>query len=246
MNDYHVSDGWAFSGVLVRQAQAMGLHRDPDIVVPTASPTCKSVRTRIWQAVRVQDTFLSLILGRPPFSTLADCNIDYVINPSDAAHEHYQREVGDVVYIKAMWCFTTIVQRDLCQPLALDLSIAPTPQDRKNLIEKFHNFYQNLPDEYTNWTEATMTEMGKTNLHGVLQILFLVNNYWNCLMIIHQSDEAWKEDAENRFSPPTVEAAEKALDAYFVVHKLFGVRASVWWVLQHRSFTEAVCVPRKL
>ncbi len=31
INDNHASDGWAFAGVLMRQAYAMGLHRDPNI-----------------------------------------------------------------------------------------------------------------------------------------------------------------------------------------------------------------------
>lgn len=29
--DNHASDGWAFAGILVRQAYAMGLHRDPNV-----------------------------------------------------------------------------------------------------------------------------------------------------------------------------------------------------------------------
>lgn len=29
INDNHASDGWAFAGILMRQAYAMGLHRDP-------------------------------------------------------------------------------------------------------------------------------------------------------------------------------------------------------------------------
>ncbi|RAL64331.1 hypothetical protein DID88_002222 [Monilinia fructigena] len=37
INDNHASDGWAFAGILIRQAYAMGLHRDPNIVTPTAS-----------------------------------------------------------------------------------------------------------------------------------------------------------------------------------------------------------------
>ena len=31
INDNHASDGWAFAGILMRQAYAMGLHRDPNI-----------------------------------------------------------------------------------------------------------------------------------------------------------------------------------------------------------------------
>lgn len=31
INDNHASDGWAFAGIIMRQAYAMGLHRDPNI-----------------------------------------------------------------------------------------------------------------------------------------------------------------------------------------------------------------------
>lgn len=31
INDNHASDGWAFAGIVMRQAYAMGLHRDPNI-----------------------------------------------------------------------------------------------------------------------------------------------------------------------------------------------------------------------
>lgn len=34
INDDHASDGWAFGGILMRQAYAMGLHRDPNIGIP--------------------------------------------------------------------------------------------------------------------------------------------------------------------------------------------------------------------
>jgi hypothetical protein len=41
MNDNHASDAWAFGGVLVRQAYAMGLHRDPDTIAPRCSRSDK-------------------------------------------------------------------------------------------------------------------------------------------------------------------------------------------------------------
>jgi hypothetical protein len=34
INDNHASDGWSFAGILMRQAYAMGLHRDPNIGNP--------------------------------------------------------------------------------------------------------------------------------------------------------------------------------------------------------------------
>lgn len=46
INDNHASDGWAFAGILIRQAYAMGLHRDPNIGAPPPPPPplCVCVR----------------------------------------------------------------------------------------------------------------------------------------------------------------------------------------------------------
>ena len=55
INDNHASDGWSFAGILMRQAYAMGLHRDPNIgmfcscssncVALPGSNTCNSSNT---------------------------------------------------------------------------------------------------------------------------------------------------------------------------------------------------------
>ncbi|KAI9870072.1 MAG: hypothetical protein M1830_004717 [Pleopsidium flavum] len=51
MDDNHASDGWAFSGLLIRQAYTMGLNRDPSIIVPHATPFEKQQRLKLKQAV---------------------------------------------------------------------------------------------------------------------------------------------------------------------------------------------------
>ncbi|KAI9870007.1 MAG: hypothetical protein M1830_004841 [Pleopsidium flavum] len=51
MNENHASDGWAFSGLLIRQAYTIGLNRDPSIIVPHATPFGKQQRLKLWQAV---------------------------------------------------------------------------------------------------------------------------------------------------------------------------------------------------
>lgn len=38
INDNHASDGWAFAGILIRQAYAMGLHRDPNVGMHGSPP----------------------------------------------------------------------------------------------------------------------------------------------------------------------------------------------------------------
>lgn len=72
MNDNHASDAYAWAGIHLRQAYAMRLHRDPDIVVPEASVLEKQQRRKLWQAVFFQDTFLTVLLKLPPTATHSD------------------------------------------------------------------------------------------------------------------------------------------------------------------------------
>jgi Fungal specific transcription factor domain len=76
MNDNKATDAWAFCGILVKQAYAMGLHRDPDIIVPRASALEKNQRRKVWQAVFYQDTFFTVLVKLPPTTTFSDVSID--------------------------------------------------------------------------------------------------------------------------------------------------------------------------
>lgn len=96
INDNHASDGWAFAGILMRQAYAMGLHRDPQIVTPDASAFEKNERRKLWQAVLLQDTFLTVLLSLPPNATHTDVDVDELFDdPAEAygsVHHHQQQE----------------------------------------------------------------------------------------------------------------------------------------------------------
>lgn len=76
MNDNHAADAWAFAGILIRQAYALGLHRDPSIIVPHAHPFEKQQRRKVWQAVLFQDTFLTVILKLPPTANHTDVRVE--------------------------------------------------------------------------------------------------------------------------------------------------------------------------
>lgn len=76
MNDNHAADAWAFAGILIRQAYALGLNRDPSIIVPHAHPFEKQQRRKVWQAVLFQDTFLTVILKLPPTATHTDVRVE--------------------------------------------------------------------------------------------------------------------------------------------------------------------------
>lgn len=80
MNDNHASDAYAWAGIVLRQAYAMRLHRDPDIVVPDAPPVEKQARRKLWQAVFFQDTFLTVLLKLPPTATHSDVQPDQLVD----------------------------------------------------------------------------------------------------------------------------------------------------------------------
>lgn len=75
-NDNKAADAWAFGGILLRQAYAMGLNRDPDLIVPHVSEAEKQSRRKLWQAVYFQDTFLTVLLTLPPTTTFADVTVE--------------------------------------------------------------------------------------------------------------------------------------------------------------------------
>ncbi|KAK3075806.1 hypothetical protein LTR53_000508 [Teratosphaeriaceae sp. CCFEE 6253] len=76
MNDNHASDAYAWAGIHLRQAYAMRLHRDPDVVTPDASVLEKQQRRKLWQAVFHHDTFLTVLLKLPPTATHSDVPVE--------------------------------------------------------------------------------------------------------------------------------------------------------------------------
>lgn len=76
MNDNHASDAYAWCGILLRQAYAMRLHRDPEISMGNMPIVEKHTRRKYWQAVSHQDTFLTILLKLPPTATHSDVNLD--------------------------------------------------------------------------------------------------------------------------------------------------------------------------
>ena len=83
MNDNHASDAYAWAGIHLRQAYAMRLHRDPDIVVPDASVLEKQQRRKLWQAVFFQDTFLTVLLKLPPTATHSDVPVESMTDENE-------------------------------------------------------------------------------------------------------------------------------------------------------------------
>lgn len=235
INDNHASDGWAFAGILIRQAYAMGLHRDPNIVCPKAEPFDKQVRRKLWQAVLLQDTFLTVLLSLPPSATHTDVNVEDLI---DDVTSIAQSDPTDTAYVRGCWTLANLVQETICSPRSLDLPISSSPRQKSKLLADFRAVYRSIPDVFRSWDTESLTRLCHVNKRIVRQTLFLTSNYFHNVMLLHSSASA-EVPVNVRGS---LEAAHDAINAFFLLYELFEHEAKVWWVFNHRAFLEAMCV----
>ncbi|KAK6081064.1 zn 2cys6 transcription factor [Seiridium cupressi] len=235
INDNHASDGWSFAGILMRQAYAMGLHRDPNIVVPNASKFEKQQRRKLWQAVLHQDTFLTILLSLPPSATHTDVNVDDLV---DDPNDIVSTDPRDTAYIRGSWSLANLVQETICSPRSLDMPICSTQRQKSKLISDFRAVYRSFPDVFRSWDHESLTQLATTNQRIVRQTLFLTSNYYHNLMLVHASESA---DVPVNVRA-TLEAAHEAINAFFMMYNLFDHEARVWWVFNHRAFLEALCI----
>ncbi|ATY60780.1 Zn(II)2Cys6 transcription factor [Cordyceps militaris] len=235
INDNHASDGWAFAGILIRQAYAMGLHRDPNIVTPDASPFEKQQRRKVWQAVLLQDTFLTVLLSLPPSATHTDVSVDDL---NDHGSSIASSDPTDTAYIRGSWTLANLVQETICSPRSLDLPICSTGRHKSKLVADFRAVYRSFPDVFRSWDADSLTGMAQTNKRVVRQTLFLTSNYFHNLMLVHASESP---DVPVNIRG-TLEAAHDAIGAFFMLFSLLEAEARVWWVFNHRAFLEAVCI----
>ncbi|KAF3768028.1 hypothetical protein M406DRAFT_216692, partial [Cryphonectria parasitica EP155] len=241
INDNHASDGWAFAGILMRQSYAMGLHRDPNIVTPEATAFEKNERRKLWQAVLLQDTFMTVLLSLPPNATHTDVNVDDLYDePAEAytTHNGTSHATTDTAYIRGSWTLANLVQESICSPRCLDMPICATPRHKTKLVADFRAVYRSFPDVFRSWDAESLTSLAIQDSRAVRQTLFLTSNYFHNLMLVHAS-ESTEVPVNVR---GTLEAAHEAMNAFFMLFTLFEQEARTWWVFSHRAFLEAMCI----
>ncbi|KAH7072211.1 fungal-specific transcription factor domain-containing protein [Paraphoma chrysanthemicola] len=271
MNDNHASDAWAFGGVLVRQAYAMGLHRDPDTIAPRCSRSDKQQRRKLWQAIFFQDTFLTVLLKLPPTTTFSDIQpeslgdelddyvpngaasngtTDPVINPMSISNIasitdlYPPYELSDRRYIRSMWHMANLVSRTVCTPRSLATPLTTSVAHKAQLVNDFFSLHHNFPEDLTTSNHDAIRVMAETNARGLRQNLFFRSNFWHCVMAV-QADENIGEGVAPDVKG-ALEAARMALQAFFHFWEYLRTDASVWWVFQHRAFEEALLMARIL
>lgn len=117
MNDNHASDAYAWAGIHLRQAYAMRLHRDPDIVVPEASVLEKQQRRKLWQAVFFQDTFLTVLLKLPPTATHSDVPVESLADENEDSMDGLDMCLGTHSRVENLMSISVIAPQ-ACEPLA--------------------------------------------------------------------------------------------------------------------------------
>ncbi|KAF2818916.1 hypothetical protein CC86DRAFT_375554 [Ophiobolus disseminans] len=270
MNDNHASDAWAFGGVLVRQAYAMGLHRDPDVIAPRCSRSDKQQRRKLWQAIYFQDTFLTVLLKLPPTTTFSDIRpeslgdelddcvsngssngkTDPIINPMSISNIasitdlYPPYELSDRRYIRSMWHMANLVSRTVCTPRSLATPLTTSVAHKSELVNEFYTLHHSFPEGLTTSDDRLIRTMAETNSRGLRQNLFFRSNFWHCVMAI-QADENVPEGVAPDVKG-ALEAARMALQAFFHFWEYLKTDASVWWVFQHRAFEEALLMARIL
>jgi hypothetical protein len=264
MNDNKATDAWAFGGILMRQAYAMGLHRDPDVVVPRATPMEKNQRRKVWQAVYFQDTFFTVLVKLPPTTTFTDVSIDsltedgtekereIILNPmsiSAIAPRQLTPPIpppphtsattkSDTQFIRSMWRLAELVQRTICNPRALSQPLTTSPRQKAHLLTTFRNLYASIPAQLTNTSPSFFASLVASSPRIARQSLFLRSNYWHCIMLIEaDADESSGVKCDVRGA---LEAGRVAVGAFFNFWDGLRGDAGVWWVFQHRAFEEAV------
>ncbi|KXL46740.1 hypothetical protein M433DRAFT_65302 [Acidomyces richmondensis BFW] len=241
MNDNHASDAYAWAGIHLRQAYAMRLHRDPDIVVPEASVLEKQQRRKLWQAVFFHDTFLTVLLKLPPTATHSDVPVESLADDNETSMDGLDT---DVTYMRCMWHLGNLVQENLSSPFSLSLPLANSPRHKDSLVAAFKRLYKSFPVHLTTLDYGTLQQQAALHPRAVRQNLFLTSNYYHCMMLLHASENEAAGVAPN--IKAALEAAHEAIWAFFKLWGLFENEAGVWWVFQHRAFEESLLIAHLL
>lgn len=132
---------------------------------------------------------------------------------------------------------------------------------------QFKAVFRSFPDIFRSWDNDSLALLAVTRPRIVRQTLFLTSNYYHNVMLVHSSGSTSDQDPSSpdqnqtypngqnsttngKFTSHNVEpsprgaleAAHDAINAFFLLFKLFEGEAKVWWVFNHRAFLEAMCI----
>ncbi|QKX53481.1 uncharacterized protein TRUGW13939_00560 [Talaromyces rugulosus] len=266
LNSGRASDGWAFSGTMIRQAYATGLNREPTLISSTFTLFERAERRRLWHAVVCQDSFMSMSLRLPPATTHSDIdsaaplleNDDSIYSvettPESGGEDLFNGpRVSDPGYVQSMYSLALLAQETIATPRSLSLPLVTNPRQRNALLARFRACYRTFPDEFRAWDEDSIKRLAEQgNKRLVRQITFLTGLYWHCMTLVQSEalDEMSNLQQQQEDSKPanvsssldssirgTLDCAYESMRAFFATHDVLGEEGSVWWAFGHRAFS---------
>jgi len=250
VNDNHASDAWTFSGITLRQAYVLQLNRNPDIVVPEASPAEKHTRIRLWAFIVHQDSALAMFLKLPPSASLSDVK-PYLLhyNEEDAMSGLYganplSPDMGpsyaeaarlDIAYVRMLWSMSLYQLEYICTPRALGLPLCRSRAHQQELISKFHSIYQSSIKPFGSYDVqrfyVSNPRLAKQQQAAACSV------FHNLMIIAADNNEVNGVPCDLYVA---LGAAHEALIAFFAMMEFFGTEVNGWWAYQHRAFEQAV------
>jgi hypothetical protein len=208
MNANRAGDGWAFQGIVIRQAYAMGLNRDPNMISkPRGTLLEQQEKRRLWRSVVCQDASMSVVLKLPPGATYADVDISGpMLLPPPGREIPVESKRNDAVeyctgipptsfgrpndigYVNGMYRLGLLEQETISSPRSLSLKLAATSKQRAHLVSRFQSCFNAWPELFRTWDEQSLCALGASDPLGrrvVRQIFFLTSHYWHCVTLIH-------------------------------------------------------------
>ena len=158
----------------------------------------------MWQAVLLQDTFLTVLLGLPPSATHTDVSVNDFAKISAEGNYDHSCNSNDVAYVRSSWMLANLAQRKICSPRCLDREVFSTVRQKSSLIADFRAVYSEFADPFRTWDATSLKNMARSNPRIVRQTLFLTSNYHHNLMLIHSEGLALGQDQAASTSATTV------------------------------------------
>ncbi|EXL67630.1 hypothetical protein FOPG_16261 [Fusarium oxysporum f. sp. conglutinans race 2 54008] len=113
----------------------------------------KQQRRKLWQAVLLQDTLLTVLLSVPPSATHMDVNVQDLLNDGSPITNSDPTDMG---CIRGSWTLANLLQETICSPRSLGLAICTTAKHKSTLLADFHAVYQSFPDVFRNYFHNLM------------------------------------------------------------------------------------------
>lgn len=232
LNEY-----WPILGFVIRLAQSMALHRDPDSL-PNLPKEEGEIRRRLFYTLAAQETALSVMWGRPNGITFADCKMpknisdeELYANPVDSKSTEGDYEI---TYNRATWLIGDITRDLIAASETSDLARVKAMESR--IWTCYDNFPAFLKFDPT-FTEPDVFFSRKSKKQYVQSIvLYIIVNH-NILVLYRKSMLSFDKPTTRK---PCFEAAFAIAKAWKILQDSFPKMARICWMHWFRAFHAAL------